>query len=592
MKNPVNTTQLPKSLWKFFAMALRPYWGMIAIYAVLVLGISFDRVVQPLISKWVVTIFEGPVPPGFTFMSYAVTMIVLIAVLNMSMSMCGLLRDWVQSHWMTKTNRHISEILTDYVHRQSMTFWMSRMPGQINSQMNYIADGYEAIRQIWVSTTRVLTLFINGALLFQINYTIALAFLAILIWRVGYAWIFRRRLTRATKERSSVTSKLSGKLVDSISNYSLVKLFARRQGEEKYLAPVRTERDKATLKQRYLERVFFWVPGLVWDCCFSLILALCLWLYMRGEMQLSDVMFTTGAYFMVMGTIAGLIETLPNVIEKLGAASKAYEELIVPIDITDAPNATDLTVRRGEIEFKNVSFKYRGKRTGVLENFNLHIRPGERIGVVGASGAGKTTLVNLLMRFFDPARGEITIDGQNIRNVTQDSLRENIAFIPQESTMFNRTLRENIAYGRENASDRDIRRAARQAAADEFIMATPKKYNSLVGDRGIKLSGGQRQRIAIARAFLKDAPILILDEATSALDSQTEVAIQKSFEELAQGRTTIAIAHRLSTLRNMDRIIVLKNGHIVESGTHNSLLRRRGEYARLWKLQSGGFLPE
>ena len=242
------------------------------------------------------------------------------------------------------------------------------------------------------------------------------------------------------------------------------------------------------------------------------------------------------------------------------------------------------------IEFKNVWFKY--KRKWVLKDLNLKIKCGERVGIVGPSGVGKTTLVHLLMRFWDPTHGQILIDGQDIKEYTQDSLRENIAFIPQDPTMFNRNLRENIGYGKVDATDAEIRRAAKRAAAHDFIMETEKKYDSLVGDRGIKLSGGQRQRIAIARAFLKDAPILVLDEATSALDSETEVAIQKSFDELATGRTTVAIAHRLSTLRNMDRIIVIKDCHVIEQGSHQSLLRKRGEYARLWKMQSGGFLQE
>lgn len=201
-------------------------------------------------------------------------------------------------------------------------------------------------------------------------------------------------------------------------------------------------------------------------------------------------------------------------------------------------------------------------------------------------------MVNLLMRFYDVSRGEILIDGQDIRTVSQDSLRRSIAFIPQEPTMFNRTIGENIGYGLVGATEQEIKSASRRAAAHDFIMATEKKYDSLVGDRGIKLSGGQRQRIAIARAFLKNAPILVLDEATSALDSETEVAIQNSFDELARGRTTIAIAHRLSTLRNMDKIVVLNHGRIIEQGTHSTLLRRGGEYARLWKMQSGGFLQE
>jgi ABC-type multidrug transport system fused ATPase/permease subunit len=225
-----------------------------------------------------------------------------------------------------------------------------------------------------------------------------------------------------------------------------------------------------------------------------------------------------------------------------------------------------------------------------LRDFNLKIKPGERVGIVGLSGAGKTTLVNLLMRFYDPNSGAVLIDNQDIAKVSQDSLRENISYIPQEPTMFNRTIRENIEYGRPGATLKEIKEAATEASADEFIKTTDKKYDSIVGDRGIKLSGGQRQRIAIARAFLKNAPILILDEATSALDSETEIAIQKSFDKLSANHTTLVVAHRLSTLRNMDRIIVLDQGRVIESGTHNSLLRKKGLYAKLWKMQSGGFL--
>ena len=262
----------------------------------------------------------------------------------------------------------------------------------------------------------------------------------------------------------------------------------------------------------------------------------------------------------------------------------------MPLDIVDADNAQVLQVTKGVIEFKNIYFKYRNKY--VLKDVSLTIKPGERVGIVGASGAGKTTLVNLLMRFYEPQRGSILIDGKNIKDVTQNSLRENISYIPQDPTMFNRTIGENIGYGKLEASKADIVKAAKFASADKFIMNTEKGYDSLVGDRGIKLSGGQRQRIAIARAFLKNAPILILDEATSALDSETEIAIQKSFDKLSSGHTTLVVAHRLSTLRNMDRIIVLDKGRVVESGTHNALLRRHGLYAKLWKMQSGGFLQE
>jgi ATP-binding cassette subfamily B multidrug efflux pump len=375
-----------------------------------------------------------------------------------------------------------------------------------------------------------------------------------------------------------------------LSNFSVVKLFAGARKEKEYLKPLRDKNIEKNLRKSFVQRFFWGVPMIVWDVCYGLTLFLCVYLYVRGEITVAEIVFTNSVFFTVMGTIGQIVNQIPVITDNLGAAAKAYEELVVPIDVQDSPNAKPLIVSHGKIEFRNVSFRY--KRKWVLRNFNLVIKSGERVGLVGPSGAGKTTLVNLLMRFYEPTHGQILIDGQDIHEVSQDSLRENIAFIPQEPTMFNRTLRENIAYGRNNATLQDVKQAAKRAMAHEFIMGTDKSYDSLVGDRGIKLSGGQRQRIAIARAFLKDAPILVLDEATSALDSETEVCIQKSFDELAQGRTTLAIAHRLSTLRNMDKIVVLQQGRVVEQGTHNRLLRKRGEYARLWNMQSGGFLKE
>jgi ATP-binding cassette subfamily B protein len=281
---------------------------------------------------------------------------------------------------------------------------------------------------------------------------------------------------------------------------------------------------------------------------------------------------------------------IKNFIEKLGKAIGSYDNLIQPISVTDVDGAKNLKIKQAIIEIKDLSFRYNTDM--VLKNINFTINSGEKVGIVGLSGAGKTTLVNLIMRLYDPTNGAILIDGTDIRTITQKSLHENIGFIPQDSTMFNRTIRENIKYGKLNATDSEIKTAAKNASADKFILSTPNKYESFVGDRGIKLSGGQRQRIAIARAFLKNAPILILDEATSALDSETESVIQKSFAKLSKNKTTLVIAHRLSTLRNMDKLIVLDGGKIVETGTHSTLLRKNGVYAKLWKMQSGGFISE
>ena len=587
----VKNTGLPRSLWRFYlSYGVRGYRWILVVWAILGLVAMFNDTLFPLVNKWIVQLFEGPLPADGGFIMHALPTILLITGLNMAMSFALILQEWAYSHWAPQINQQMSTILTDYVHHQSMSFWTGRMSGQVHSQMGQITDGVFALRQVWISICRLSIIFVNAFLLFFANRYVAYMFIGIVLFRVVYAWRMRIPLKRTTKQRATVISKLSGKLVDSISNYSVVKLFARARGEEKYLAPTRRERVDITVRYGFIERLFHWVPGVMWDVFLGLTILLCAFLYARGEITTANAVFSVSIYISVMGAISRLIDVVPDVIDKLSTASRAYEELVVPIEVADSPNAKPLKVKHGAIEFKSVSFSY--KRKKVLDNLTLTIKPGERVGLVGVSGAGKTTMVNLLMRFYDPKSGQILIDGQNIRDVTQDSLRENIAFIPQEPMMFNRTLGENIGYGKVDATRAEIRRAAKSAAADEFIMGTEKKYDSMVGDRGIKLSGGQRQRVAIARAFLKDAPILILDEATSALDSETEVAIQRSFDELARGRTTIAIAHRLSTLRNMDRIVVLDHGKIIEMGTHAQLLRRGGEYARLWRMQSGGFIQE
>lgn len=273
-----------------------------------------------------------------------------------------------------------------------------------------------------------------------------------------------------------------------------------------------------------------------------------------------------------------------------GEIEEGLDEVLIPHEIVDQKNATTLITKGGKITWENVDFTYGAQH--VFEDFNLTIKPGQRVGLVGHSGAGKTTFVSLLLRQHEVTGGAILIDGQNIAAVTQDSLRNNIAVVPQEPMLFHRSIRENIAYGKPDATDEEIIAVAKKAEAHEFISALSEGYDTLVGERGVKLSGGQKQRIAIARAMLKNAPILILDEATSALDSESEVAIQKALHELMEGKTVIAIAHRLSTLREMDRIIVLDKGEIVEDGTHQELSRGNGIYARLWDHQAGGFLQE
>ena len=584
-------TVLPKSLWKFyFKYAIRGSRAAIITWAIFYFIVSMDGVLFPNFQRWFIAMFENPVPAGVTFMAHALPTIILITSLLLVIDISALIQAMFAGRWIPNVRNRISVVLNDYVHMQSMSFWTGRLSGKIHTQIGYIADGFRVVEDFWRIFCLMSVIIINVGLILSINKYVAILFGIVFVFRAVYSWVMVKPMNRAAKESSSASSELSGRNVDSLVNFSVVKLFAGARREREYLEPIRKKHISAWIYSFFVQRMFWGVPMIVWDICYGATLLLCVWLYMNNLITVAEIVFTNSVFFTVMGTIGAIVNQIPTITDRLGAATKAYSELVVPIDVKDAPNAPALNVTCGEIEFRNVSFKY--KRKWVLRNFNLKIKCGEHVGLVGPSGAGKTTLVNLLMRFYDPTHGEILIDGQNIRDVSQDSLRESIAFIPQEPTMFNRTLRENIAYGKPGATDAQIRNAANRASAHDFIMGTDKKYNSMVGDRGIKLSGGQRQRIAIARAFLKNAPILVLDEATSALDSETEVCIQKSFDELADGCTTLAIAHRLSTLRNMDKIIVLKDGHVVEAGTHKQLLRAHGEYARLWKMQSGGFIQE
>ena len=583
--------KLPKSLWRFyFKYGIRGHWPLLIAWAVVYLLTGAQELFWPISQRWTVAIFEADVPAGMTLLEHAMPTIIAILVIFIVIDLVMLLSGALSARWRPIVQNQISEVLNDYVHSQSMRFWTGGMSGKVFSQINYVARGFRVIDNFWRVFSVLIIICINAGMIFQINKYIALLFALSFVLRFAYSWAMVKPMNRTAQDASTADSTLSGHTIDSLSNYYIVKLFAGAKSEREHLKEPRKKQIKTSIDASFMQRMFWGVPMILWEVFYAAVLVICCILFTNGNIKISDVVFTISVYMTIMGLIGYIVRGIPDIVDMLSSASRAYKELNQPIDVMDVENAEPLVVSHGRIEFKNVFFKYKNKY--VLRDLNLVIKPGERVGLVGASGAGKTTLVNLLMRFYEPTRGQILIDGVDIHDVTQDSLRQNISFIPQDPTMFNRTLRENISYGRPDATDAEIKRAARMAAADKFINGTEKKYDSMVGDRGIKLSGGQRQRIAIARAFLKDAPILILDEATSALDSETEIAIQSSFEKLAVGRTTIAIAHRLSTLRNMDRIVVLESGKIIEQGTHSQLIRKKGEYARLWKMQSGGFIKE
>ena len=419
----------------------------------------------------------------------------------------------------------------------------------------------------------------------------------LLVWIVGYLFMIRffmPRIRKRSKARAAARAMVTGQVVDTVTNIKTVKLFAHADHEDRAALNAMDRFRERQLHFGYMSVQFrFWLMALA-GVLPVLLVGGALWYWSRGMVTAGDIA-ATGAVSLRLAQMTGWVSfTLMSLYANLGEVEDGMRTLSPGHALVDAANAGTLKVDQGRVHFHNVNFAY-GQKTGGVDKIELDVAPGEKLAIVGASGAGKSTLVALLMRLYDTESGEILIDGQDIAGVTQESLRRQIGMVTQETAMFNRSARDNIAYGRPDATEEEIIEAARRAEAHDFILGLHDHegrtgYDAQLGERGVKLSGGQRQRIALARAILKDAPILVMDEATSALDSEVEAAIQSALERVMEGKTVVAIAHRLSTIARMDRIVVMDAGRIVEQGTHEALLKQGGLYARYWDRQSGGFL--
>ncbi len=494
----------------------------------------------------------------------------------------------------TQVMTRLYDRIFSHLLNQSMHFHNNSFSGSLVSQSNRFVTGYIAITDTLVINLTQLVIFVllSSVVLFFYSPLIAIT---LITWSTVFIYVnivLTRRRIALSKLRAAADTKVTGRLADSVSNIGIIKTYSAEEYEMRKYHEL--AKDRAQKGYRY------WIRSIQNDAVYGilmgllqiLVLGVSIFAVVKQNLSIGTFLLAQVYITQAIAYLWGLSHVTKNLEQNLSDASEMTEILHLPLLVNDPEVPATPAIRRGKVEFKDVTFAHDNNKATLFKNFNLRIKPGEKVGLVGRSGSGKTSLVGLLLRFSDIKKGQILIDDQDIKSITQTDLRKFIAHVPQEPLLFHRALGENIAYGRLGASKKEIEAIAKLAHAHEFITELPEGYNTLVGERGIKLSGGQRQRVAIARAMLKNAPILVLDEATSALDSESELLIQDALWKLMEGRTAIVIAHRLSTIQRMDRIIVMDNGSIAEQGTHKELIRKNGIYASLWSHQSGGFIED
>jgi ATP-binding cassette, subfamily B, bacterial len=500
--------------------------------------------------------------------------------------------DLIKLKFFPAIRQDIIEGMFAYLSKHSFNYFQNNFAGSLANKINDMnAGAVSIISKLDEYFAHIISALIASVMMFYVHPLFAGILISWIFILFLVSLMFYKKVSILSKEFSESKTTVVGKIVDSISNILNIKAFAKNEFENKGVNIAVTD---TVVKDRKMQKAILIMKicqDITFVCLIAAMLFGLIFMYKNSLVTTGDFVLILTISFAVAQGMWWLTNQLVQFAEDIGKCVQAISIVTKSHEVKDVPNAKSLQVEKGEISFKNVTFKYEGS-DNIFQNKSITINPGEKIGLVGFSGGGKSTFVNLILRFFDIESGAIEIDGQNISEVTQRSLRSAITFIPQDTSLFHRTLLENIRYGNIDATDEEVTEASKSAYCDEFIRFLPMQYQSLVGERGIKLSGGQRQRIAIARAMLKNSPIIILDEATSALDSVTEEKIKKSLNQLMDNKTSIVIAHRLSTLAQMDKILVFDNGNIIESGTHGELLKLNGHYAKMWSMQAGGFLPE
>lgn len=570
---------------------MREYKSAVIIYVLLAITAGFWGPFNSILIKKVINLLSSAASGDISVLVLPVSLIVVNFIVFDNFTWRGI--TYIRAKFIPRIINHIMGESMDCALGKSNQFYQDNLSGKISKQIANLADGIEKL------ISSIASNFLRGAsLLFTAiiaAYFVNPIFCFILSsWFILFATLsilMSKKLVSLSDAQASAESIVVGELVDSLSNHSNVRIFSRKCYENLRMTPFFGKQQKTYTATYLYSLTMHSIQGgliaimMAFSCYFLV------YLYGKNLVTIGDFALILGLSMETGHMMWFTMSEVDEFNKAVGRCKQSLISLMLPMEIQDKPNAAILKCDRGQIAFDNVKFHYKGTEPLFQKKF-IEIKAGQKVGLVGYSGGGKSTFVNLILRFYDVMDGAILIDNQDIRDITQDSLRANIGMIPQDPSLFHRTLMENIRYGRIDASDEEVIEAAKKAHADEFITKLPQNYDSLVGERGVKLSGGQRQRIAIARAILKNAPILILDEATSQLDSVTESLIQKSLWELMRDKTTIVIAHRLSTLLQMDRILVFDKGKIVEDGTHAELLTRHGLYKTLWDAQVGGFLRD